>query len=61
MSVLSLTNSVNFARGVISGRVEPILGLSPSMLVLASLIWTIIVTVLFFVVSINLMKKRLTA
>jgi len=48
---LPLTHVVNLARGLILGRVETLL--------LLSLAWIIIVTTIFFVLSINLMKKRL--
>lgn len=58
--VLPLTHIVNITRGLVSGRLEPILGLSPSALILVSFIWIIAVTLFFFVLSINLMKKRLT-
>ncbi len=61
MGVLPLTHVVNVARGVVAGRIEPILGLSPELLLLVSVVWLVLVTVFFFVVSINLMKKRLTA
>jgi lipooligosaccharide transport system permease protein len=61
MAVLPLTHIVNVARSVVSGRVEPILGLNPTMLLLVSLTWVIIVAVFFFILSINLMKKRLTS
>jgi lipooligosaccharide transport system permease protein len=60
MAVLPLTHIVNIVRGVISGHLEPILGLSPAMLIIISLFWVIGVTVFFFILSINLMKKRLT-
>ena len=61
MAVLPLTHVVNVMRGLVSGHVEPILGLSPAMLILVSLTWIIIVTMVFFILSINLMKKRLTS
>jgi lipooligosaccharide transport system permease protein len=61
MTVLPLTHVVNITRGLISGKLEPILGLSPPMLILVSLAWVIAVTVFFFILSINLMKKRLTS
>jgi lipooligosaccharide transport system permease protein len=48
---LPLTHIVNLARGLIFGRIETIL--------LLSILWIIIVTPIFFVLSINLMKKRL--
>ncbi len=60
MTVLPLTHVVNITRGLISGHLEPILGLSPAMLILVSLAWVIAITVFFFILSINLMKKRLT-
>ena len=61
MAVLPLTQVVNISRGIISGKVEPILGLSPPILISISLAWIIGVTLFFFVISINLMKKRLTS
>jgi lipooligosaccharide transport system permease protein len=60
MAVLPLTHVVNITRGLVSGNLEPILGLSPAMLILVSFAWVIAVTVFFFILSINLMKKRLT-
>jgi lipooligosaccharide transport system permease protein len=61
MAVLPLTHVVNVTRGLVSGHVEPIFGLSPAMLILVSLAWIIVVTIFFFILSINLMKKRLTS
>jgi lipooligosaccharide transport system permease protein len=61
MAVLPLTNVVNVIRGVVSGHLEPILGLNPAVLLAISLVWIIAVTVFFFILSINLMKKRLTS
>ena len=60
MAVLPLTQVVNITRGLVSGKLEPILGLSPAMLIFMSLVWIIVVTVFFFILAINLMKKRLT-
>jgi len=59
MAILPLTHIVNITRIVVSGRVEPILGLNPTMLLLISLTWIMVVSILFFILSINLMKKRL--
>jgi hypothetical protein len=39
---------------------EPILGLSPQLLLPISVLWIMLVMTFFFVISINLMKKRLT-
>ncbi len=61
LTVLPLTHIVNMTRGLVSGRVDSILGLSTPMLLLISFAWVIAVTVFFFIVSINLMKKRLTS
>ncbi len=60
MAILPLTHIVNITRGVVSGNPEPILGLNQSILILISSIWVIAVTIFFFILSINLMKKRLT-
>ncbi len=61
LSILPLTQVVNFARGAVTASVVPILGLSTTSLILYSLVWVILVTVFFFILSINLMKKRLTS
>jgi lipooligosaccharide transport system permease protein len=61
MTVLPLTHVVNLTRGLVSGHLESILGLNPAPLIAISFAWIIVVTVFFFVLSINLMKKRLTS
>ncbi len=61
MAVLPLTHIVNLTRGLVTGHLESILGLSPAVLIAISLVWVIAVAVFFFVLSINLMKKRLTS
>ena len=61
LAVLPLTSVVNLTRGLVSGHVEPILGLNPGQLIAISFVWIIAVTIFFFVLSINLMKKRLTS
>jgi lipooligosaccharide transport system permease protein len=60
LTFLPLTHIVNITRGLIGGNVEPILGLSLEALLSLSVIWLSVVTLLFFILSINLMKKRLT-
>ena len=60
LAVLPLTQVVTVTRGAVVASVEPILGLSTEVLLVYSIIWLVLVTVLFFVLSINLMKKRLT-
>jgi lipooligosaccharide transport system permease protein len=61
MAVLPLTHVVNLTRGLVSGHLESILGLNPTALIVISFAWIIGVTLFFFIVSINLMKKRLTS
>jgi lipooligosaccharide transport system permease protein len=61
LAVLPLTHVVNVIRGMVSTNLEPILGLSPGLLLPISIVWLVIVTVFFFILSINLMKKRLTS
>jgi lipooligosaccharide transport system permease protein len=48
---LPLTHVVNIVRGLVLGRTE--------IFLLISLVWIAVVTIFFFVLSINLMKKRL--
>jgi lipooligosaccharide transport system permease protein len=61
MTILPLTHVVNVTRAVLVGSVEPILGLNTASLLSVSIIWLVGVTAVFFVLSINLMKKRLTS
>jgi len=58
--ILPLTQVVNLTRGALTGGTETLFGLNMQTLIPLSLIWVAIVTVVFFIVSINLMKKRLT-
>lgn len=59
-SILPLTHVVDIVRELVANRVEPILGLSTQMLLLVSFVWIVAVSIFFFILSINLMKKRLT-
>jgi lipooligosaccharide transport system permease protein len=61
VTVLPLTHVVNLCRGAIVSSVEPVLGMSTEVLLVVSFVWLILITVFFFIVSINLMKKRLTS
>ncbi len=58
--ILPLTQVVNLIRGALTGATETLLGMGTNILILLSIVWVAIVTVVFFIVSINLMKKRLT-
>jgi lipooligosaccharide transport system permease protein len=60
-AILPLTHIVNITRGLVTGHVEATLGLNPAILISVSLVWIIGVTLFFFILSINLMKKRLTS
>jgi len=60
IAILPLTHIVNLTRATIVGHIEPILNLNPTTLLTISTIWLISITTLFFILSINLMKKRLT-
>jgi len=59
LAVLPLTHVVNLTRGLVLGRIEAFLLLSPEISLLLSIAWISVVTIIFFVLSINLMKKRL--
>jgi lipooligosaccharide transport system permease protein len=58
-AILPLTHLVNISRSLITGDVEPILGLNPALIVLISVVWVVLITIFFFILSINLMKRRL--
>jgi lipooligosaccharide transport system permease protein len=58
-AILPLTHLVNISRGLITGGVEPVLGLGTQWILLISVVWVLAVTLFFFVLSINLMKRRL--
>jgi lipooligosaccharide transport system permease protein len=57
--VLPLTHVVNLTRELLIGRIEPFLGLSSELLLGLSIVWIAVVTLVFFVLAINLMKRRL--
>ncbi len=59
LAVLPLTQVVNLTRGAVSGSTEVLLGLNTQTLIPLSLVWVAVIMVVFFIVSINLMKKRL--
>lgn len=58
-AVLPLTHVVNLTRVLVLGRVEPFLGLSSEMILGLGVVWIAIVTAVFFVLAIKLMKRRL--
>ena len=61
MAILPLTHIVNVTRWITTSSVESIFGLSPGPIIAISLTWLVGATVFFFVLAINLMRKRLTS
>lgn len=59
ISALPLTHVVNLLRGLITGRFEGFVGLSPEIIIFVAIAWITIATVIFFVLSIYLMKRKL--
>ena len=59
MAAMPLTHVANLTRGLILGRIESFLGLSPIFIVLLALAWISIATIVFFILSVNLMKRKL--
>jgi hypothetical protein len=61
VALLPLTPVVNVTRGALGGGTEPLLGLGMEAVLALRMVWLLAVTVFFFILSINLMKKRLTS
>ena len=59
LAALPLTHVANLARGMVLGRIDTYLGFAPEATLLLSAIWISAVTIVFFILSINLMKKKL--
>jgi lipooligosaccharide transport system permease protein len=59
LTALPLTHIINLTRGTLTGVTETLFGLNTQILIPLSIIWITIVTIIFFIVSINIMKKRL--
>jgi lipooligosaccharide transport system permease protein len=59
VAVLPLTHVANLTRGLVLGRIDTFLGLSTEATLLLSVAWISAVTIVFFILSINLMKKKL--
>jgi lipooligosaccharide transport system permease protein len=59
LSVFPLTHVVDLTRGLMSGNIGSFLGLSTSAMWVLAIVWIATVTLLFFVLSIHLMKKKL--
>jgi lipooligosaccharide transport system permease protein len=59
VAVLPLTHVANLTRGLVLGRIDTFLNLSTEAILLLSIAWISVVTIVFFILSINLMKKKL--
>ena len=59
LSVFPLTHVVDLTRGLMSGNIGSFLGLSPTAMWVLAVVWIAVVTLLFFVLAINLMKRKL--
>jgi lipooligosaccharide transport system permease protein len=59
LSIFPLTHVVDLTRGLMSGSVQSFLGLSPEAMWALAVVWIAAVTVVFFVLAINLMKRKL--
>ena len=58
-AVFPLTHVVNLTRGLMLGKIEPFMGLSSGFMLAFSILWIAVVTSVFFVLAIKMMKKKL--
>jgi len=58
-AVFPLTHVVNLTRGLILGKIAPFMGLSSGVMLVFSVLWIAVVTSVFFVLAIKMMKKKL--
>lgn len=59
LAVLPLTHVADLSRALVVGKIETLGGLSAEGVTLLAVFWVALVTVLFFVLSIYLMRRRL--
>ncbi len=59
LGVLPLTHVVDLIRGLLFGGLSPMGGLAPLGVVVLGVVWIAIATIVFFILSIRLMKRRL--
>lgn len=59
LAALPLTNVADLSRLLVVGKIETLGGLGPEWVLLLAVFWIAIVTVVFFVLSIYLMKRKL--
>ena len=58
-AVFPLTHVVYLTRGLMLGKIEPFMGLSSGFMLAFSILWIAVVTSVFFVLAIKMMKKKL--
>jgi lipooligosaccharide transport system permease protein len=59
LSIFPLTHVVDMARGLMSGNIGSLVGLDSTVMWLVAIVWVAVITLLFFVLAIKLMKKKL--
>jgi lipooligosaccharide transport system permease protein len=59
LAVLPLTHVTDLSRVLVVGKIETLGGLSPKWVLVLAVFWIAIVTLLFFILSIHLMKRKL--
>jgi lipooligosaccharide transport system permease protein len=59
LAVMPLTHIVDLTRGLMTGSMQSFLGLSPEAMWVLAVVWIALVTLMFFILAINLMKRKL--
>jgi lipooligosaccharide transport system permease protein len=59
LAVFPLTHIVDLTRGLMTGQIQPFLGLTSEFILALAVVWIAVFTLLFFVLAIVLMKKKL--
>ena len=59
LGVFPLTHIVNMSRGLMSGSIGSLAGLGSTAMWAFAVVWVALVTVMFFLLAIYLMKKKL--
>lgn len=59
LSILPLTHVVNLTRGFLTGNFSSMAGLASQSVLVLGIVWIAVATLVFFILSIRLMKRRL--
>jgi lipooligosaccharide transport system permease protein len=59
LTVFPLTHVVDLIRGLMTGRMQSFLGLKPEFILVLAVVWIAVFTLVFFVLAIALMKRKL--